>query len=213
MRRGLNPPMIIAIDGTAASGKGTLARRIAATYGLPHLDTGLLYRAVGQKVLQDGGSLDNPADAIEAATAFDPAWLHSDMLRSAEAGVAASRIASIPAVRTALRDFQQRFAHRPGGAVLDGRDIGTVIAPEADVKIWITASPAARAHRRWKELVAQGQMVHEAVLHAELMARDARDAPNMRQAPDAVLLDTSDLDIEAVFRKAFAIVEAAREGR
>ncbi len=213
MPRGLNAPMIIAIDGTAASGKGTLARRIAAAYGLPHLDTGLLYRAVGQKVLERGGSLDTPAHAIDVATAFDPAWLRSDTLRSAQAGVAASRIATIPAVRAALREFQQRFARRPGGAVLDGRDIGTMIAPEADVKIWITASPAARARRRWKELVAQGHVVDEAALHAELLARDARDAPNMHQAPDAVLLDTSDLDIEAVFRKAFAIVEASRKGR
>ncbi len=202
--------MIIAIDGTASSGKGTLARRIAEHYGLPHLDTGLLYRAVGQRMLDFGLDLSERANAIDIARAFAPSWLEDRRLRSAEAGTAASRIAIIPEVRTALRDFQVLFSRRPGGAVLDGRDIGTVIAPHAEAKIWVDAAPEVRAERRWRELNGNGDPISQAEVLAALIARDERDAPNMIRASDALLLDTSKLDIDATVRAALDLVESRR---
>ncbi|MCA3565626.1 MAG: (d)CMP kinase [Methylocystis sp.] len=202
--------MIIAIDGPAASGKGTLAKRIAKHLALPHLDTGLLYRAVGQRMLDAGEALDNEEAATRLAEALTVDWLADARLRSAEAGKAATAIAIIPALRSALRQFQVDFARQPGGAVLDGRDIGTVIAPEADVKIWVTASPAVRGRRRFLELSPRDPTVSEAQLIADLEARDARDAPNMVRAPDAFVLDTTDLDRDAVLEAALAIIAAGR---
>jgi cytidylate kinase len=193
----------VAIDGPAAAGKGTIARAVAARFGFAHLDTGLLYRAVGMK----GG------DPVAAAEGLSPADLDRPDLRTAEAGQAASRVAAIPAVRAALLDFQRRFARREGGAVLDGRDIGTVVCPEAEVKLYVTASDAVRAARRAAELGAPV----DAVL-ADLAARDARDAARdtapMRPAADAVLLDTSDLTIDAAVEAAVNVVAARlRQGR
>lgn len=199
-------PFTVAIDGPAASGKGTISRAIAERFGLAHLDTGLLYRAVGAM----GG------DPVVAARALVPADLERPGLRSAEAGQAASRVAAIPEVRAALLDFQRRFARRPAGAVLDGRDIGTVVCPQAEVKLFVTASDAVRAGRRWCELVAGGAEISEAEVLADLRARDARDAGRdvapMRPAGDAVILDTSALDIPAAVEQAARIVEA-RIGR
>ncbi len=148
--------------------------------------------------------------AVSIAESFDPAWLHAEGLRSREAGGAATKVAVISGVRKALKDFQQSFAHQPGGAVLDGRDIGTVIAPDATVKLYVNAAPEIRAHRRWKELISRGQDVREADILADLIARDANDAANLVPAADAVLLDTSSLDKDAAFAAALAIVEAAR---
>jgi cytidylate kinase len=202
--------MIIAIDGTASSGKGTLARRVAEHYGMPHLDTGLLYRAVGQRMLDFRLDLSERANAIDIARAFAPSWLEDKRLRSAEAGTAASRVAIIPEVRTALRDFQVLFSRRPGGAVLDGRDIGTVIAPHAEAKIWVDAAPEVRAERRWRELNGNGDPISQAEVLAALIARDERDAPNMIRASDALLLDTSKLDIDATVRAALDLVESRR---
>lgn len=192
-------PFIIAIDGPAASGKGTIARALAQHFGFAHLDTGLLYRAVGAK----GG------DPIEAAQTLTPDDLGRDDLRSAAAGQAASRVATIPEVRTALLQFQRNFAEQPPGAVLDGRDIGTVICPDAAVKIFVTASDAARAARRAAELGADPEQ-----MLAELRERDARDAARatapLRPADDATHLDTTALDIPDAIAKAIAIVRAAR---
>jgi cytidylate kinase len=202
--------MIIAIDGPAASGKGTLAKRVAARLGLPHLDTGLLYRAVGRQMLDRGHALDDVDAAADVASALSLSWLVDERLRTGEAGKAASTVAAIPAVRAALRRFQVDFAHQPGGAVLDGRDIGTVIAPDADLKIWVTAAAEVRARRRWLELSATDPRVSEAQLLADLQARDARDAPNMVRAADAVLLDTSRLDRDGVLAAALKLVEERR---
>ncbi|RZJ89213.1 MAG: (d)CMP kinase, partial [Brevundimonas sp.] len=183
--------------------------------GLPHLDTGLLYRAVGIKVLNGGHSLDDAEAAAAAARSLVPAGLAEDeRLTTGEAGEAASRVAGYPSVRAALLELQQAFAHQDGGAVLDGRDIGTVIAPEAAAKLFITATPQVRARRRWKQLTARGfDIAYEAML-ADIVARDERDAGRgaapMVQADDAVLLDTTDMDIEAAFDAARRIVEAAR---
>lgn len=208
-------PLIIAVDGPAASGKGTIAARLAQTYGLPHLDTGLLYRAVGVKVLQDGGSLDDEAAATEAARGLDAAGLSDDArLTTGEAGEAASRVAGHPGVRAALLELQQAFAAQAGGAVLDGRDIGTVIAPEATAKLFVTATPRVRAERRWKQLTARGFDIAYDDMLADIQRRDERDAGRgaapMIQADDAVLLDTTDMGIEAAFDAARRIVEAAR---
>lgn len=199
--------MIIALDGPAASGKGTLARRIASRYSLPHLDTGLLYRAVGQR-LRAAGLLGDARAAVACAQNFDPAWLADEDLRTRDAGVAATTIASNVDVRQALRGFQVRFAHQPGGAVLDGRDIGTVIAPDADLKLWITAAPPVRARRRFLELVASGQMVEETAILADLAARDARDAANMIQAPDAHRIDTTAMSSDEALAAALELVDA-----
>jgi CMP/dCMP kinase len=193
--------MIIAIDGPAASGKGTLAKRIAARFGLDHLDTGLLYRAVARDVKRRGGELGDPAAAIAAALALDPATLDDPDLRGPGAGEAASIVAGIPQVRAAILDYQRGFARHAAGAVLDGRDIGTVVCPDADVKIYVTATPEVRAKRRYLELQGRGEPAsYEAVL-ADIRRRDERDAVRevspMRPAADAFLLDTSNLDIEA----------------
>jgi CMP/dCMP kinase len=201
--------MIIAIDGPAASGKGTLAKRIAEELGLQHLDTGLLYRAVGQQMLDRGHDIDDQHAAIAIARSLNIVWLSDQRLRTGDAGNAASKIANIPDVRAALKQYQVDFANQEGGAVLDGRDIGSVIAPEADVKIWVTASPEIRAKRRFLELSAKGLATSEEQLLQDLVARDARDAANMVRAHDAVLLDTSDLSKEAVFEKALALIAQA----
>lgn len=209
--------MIITVDGPAASGKGTLARRLAKHYGLPHLDTGLLYRGVGYLMLQDGHALDDAAAAARIAEALDLPSLDQEKLRSDEVGDAASKVAAIPGVRAALLKLQQDFARRPGGAVLDGRDTGTVIAPDADVKLFVTASPEERARRRHIELAARQTPVEYCVVVSDIKERDKRDSERsiapLKPAPDAVLLDTTHLDIEAAFRAAIEIVEAPRAGR
>jgi CMP/dCMP kinase len=192
---------VIAIDGPAAAGKGTLARRIAATLMLPYLDTGLLYRAVGRRVLDGGGNPADPTAAEAAARALGPTDLERADLRGPVADAAAAAVAAIPAVRAALLDFQRGFAAERG-AVLDGRDIGTVIFPNAPVKLYVTASLAARAHRRWLELQAKGIAADPATVEAEMLARDTRDAPNMRRAEDAVVLDTTSLGADAAFQAA-----------
>jgi len=201
--------MIIAVDGPAASGKGTIARALAAHYRLPHLDTGLLYRAVGLGVLRLGGDACDP-DAALAATAFDDVLLADPEVRTEAAGALASRVSAHPAVRAALMERQRAFAARAGGAVLDGRDIGTVIAPDADAKLFVTATPYTRASRRFAELQAGGVRFSDVLVDIE--ARDWRDANRatapLVQAHDADLLDTSDLDIDAAVRRAITLVEA-----
>ena len=205
--------MIIAIDGPAAAGKGTLARRLAEHYGLRFLDTGALYRAVALALLQAGESPEDEEAALAAARGLDLGLMEHPELRTLKVGEAASRVAAMPAVRAALVDYQRAFAATPPGAVLDGRDIGTVICPDADVKLFVTASPEVRARRRWRELLAAGRdKSYEEVL-AQVRERDERDmkraeAP-LRPARDAHLLDTSELDIEAAFRAALKIVEKA----
>jgi cytidylate kinase len=201
---------IIAIDGPAAAGKGTLARRLATTLGLPYLDTGLLYRAVGCRVLDTGGDPADARAAEAAARALQPADLERGDLRGPVADAAAAAVAAIPGVRAALLDFQRGFG-RERGAVLDGRDIGTVIFPDAPVKLFVTASLAERAHRRWLELQSKGVQADPRVVEAEMLARDTRDAPNMRQASDAVVLDTTELDAEAAFTRALAEVHRRLE--
>ncbi len=205
--------MIIAVDGPTASGKGTIAKALAAHFGLPHLDTGLLYRAVGRQCALNGGNPDDPAAAL-AACAFPDALLADPELRSEESGGLASRVSIHPAVRQALFERQRAFATQAGGAVLDGRDIGTVIAPEAEAKLFVIASVAARAERRCREMQASGRKVSLAEIAADLEARDKRDrerteAP-LQAADDSVLLDTSELDREAAIAAAIAIVEAKR---
>ena len=211
----MTAPLVIAVDGPAASGKGTVAARLARTYDLPFLDTGLLYRAVGIKVLDAGGSLDDEAAAERAARTLDANGLSDDpRLTTGEAGEAASRVAGYPGVRAALLDLQQAFASQPGGAVLDGRDIGTVISPDAPAKLFITATPETRATRRWKQLKARGDDISFEDMLADIVRRDERDAGRgsapMVQAEDAVLLDTTEMDIETAFDAARRIVEAAR---
>jgi cytidylate kinase len=206
--------MIIAIDGPAASGKGTLGKRLAARFGLRHLDTGLIYRAVAKALIDEGRAPDDRARAIAAAQALDPARFDEKALKSHAVGEAASIVSAIPEVRAALLAFQRDFAATPPGAVLDGRDIGTVIAPQAEVKIFVVAAPEERARRRAAELNADGQRVDEAVVLADILRRDERDrtravAP-LRPAPDAHVLDTTTLDIDAAVAAAVAIVEQAR---
>ncbi|RME14787.1 MAG: (d)CMP kinase [Alphaproteobacteria bacterium] len=200
----------VAIDGPAAAGKGTLSRAVAEHFGFAHLDTGLLYRAVGRKVL-DG------ADPVAAARGLRPEDLTAEGLRSPEVGQAASRVATDPEVRAALVDFQRAFAARPGGAVLDGRDIGTVICPDADVKLFVTASPEVRAERRYRELVAAGHEASREEVLAEVIARDARDSSRatapLRPADDAVVIDTSDMSIDEAVAEAVAVIEARRPER
>ena len=209
--------MIIAIDGPAASGKGTLGKRLAAHYGLRHLDTGLLYRAVAHAVIAGGHRPDDAARAIAAATSLDPARFDEAALKSQAVGEAASQVSAIPGVRAALSAFQRQFAAAPPGAVLDGRDIGTVICPQADVKIFVTATPQVRAQRRTLEFRGSGAKVNEADILADILRRDERDTSRaispLVRAPDAHLLDTTHFDIDAAFRAAVAIVEAARAGR
>ncbi len=207
--------LIIAVDGPAASGKGTIAARLAREYGLPFLDTGLLYRAVGLGVLDAGGSLDDEAAAVAFARALKAENLSdTERLTSGDAGEAASRVAGYPGVRAALLEFQRAFAAQAGGAVLDGRDIGTVIAPHAQAKLFVTATPEVRAMRRWKQLTGRGDAIAYEDMLADIVRRDERDAGRgaapMVQAEDAVLLDTTDMDIETAFDAARRIVEAAR---
>ena len=204
--------MIVAIDGPAASGKGTLARALAARFGLAHLDTGLLYRAVAARLLRAGGDPRDAAAAAAAAAGLEAADLEAPELRDEAVGAAASVVAALPGVRRALVAWQRRFAARPGGAVLDGRDIGTVILPSAPVKIFLTASPAVRAERRHNELRARGAGSIKSVVLRELADRDARDreraAAPLAPAPDALLLDTTDLDAEAVLAAAVDFIVA-----
>jgi cytidylate kinase len=192
----------VAIDGPAAAGKGTISRAVAAQFGFAHLDTGLLYRAVGAK----GG------DPVQAAQTLSEADLARNDLRTLEAGQAASRVATIPEVRAALVAFQRAFARREGGAVLDGRDIGTVICPEAEVKLYVTASPEVRAHRRWLEVGGD-----EAQVLAEVIERDQRDAERavapLKPAPDALVLDTSEMTVEEAVRNAIDVVQARLGGQ
>jgi CMP/dCMP kinase len=209
--------MIIAIDGPAASGKGTIGKRLAAHYRLRHLDTGLIYRAVAKALMDAGTALEDSASAAAAAASLDLSQCNERALKSHAVGEAASRIAGFPEVRAAVLHFQRAFAAVPPGAVLDGRDIGTVIAPEAEVKIFVTALPEVRARRRMLELQAQGQMVNEAEILADVVQRDERDATRavspLKMAADAHLLDTTHLDIDAAVRAAVDIVEAVRAGR
>lgn len=202
--------MIIAIDGPAASGKGTLARKLAQHLGLPCLDTGLLYRATALALMEEGHDLADQDAAIAAARGLALTDFDENLLRGPKMAEAASLVAAIPEVRAALVDIQRAFAHRPGGAVLDGRDIGTVICPEACPKIFVTASPEARAMRRALELKGRGEEADYAAVLAEILRRDERDrtratAP-LRPAKDAIVLDTTTLDIEAAFKAALAIV-------
>lgn len=205
--------MIIAVDGPTASGKGTIAKALAAHFALPHLDTGLLYRAVGRQVALSGGNPDDPADAL-AACDFPASLLDDPELRSEASGGLASRVSVHPAVRQALFERQRAFALQPGGAVLDGRDIGTVIAPEAEVKLFVVASVPARAERRFREMQAQGRAVALEDIAADLAARDERDRTRAEAplvaAPDAVLLDTSDLGRDEAIAAAIAIAEQQR---
>jgi len=202
--------MIIAVDGPAASGKGTIARALAKHYGLPHMDTGLLYRAVALNLWRWGG---DPASEFEALRACDMLNIDpsDEELRSEPVSMIASSISVYPSVRTALRDRQQAFAAQPGGAVLDGRDIGTVIAPEADVKLFVTASPEVRAERRTRELAGRGMTAHFEEVLADIRARDerdsGRDAAPLRQAEDAILLDTTALDAAAATAEAVRLAE------
>ena len=204
--------MIIAVDGPAASGKGTLAAGLARHYGLPQLDTGLLYRAVGLAVRDAVDTPELEARAIAVARSLDAGHLvDTEQLTSAEAGVFASKVAVIGEVREALRQYQRDFAHQQGGAVLDGRDIGTVICPEADVKLFIEADSKSRMERRARQLELKGQPVDRYALYHQIEERDARDRANPNggfyPAPDAHLLDTTRLDIEAALRAAVAIVD------
>ena len=209
--------MIIAIDGPAASGKGTLGKRLATHYGYRHLDTGLIYRAVAKSLMDAGHALTDEARATAAAVALDAGQLGDPALKTDVIGQAASAISVFPGVRAALLDFQRDFASHPPGAVLDGRDIGTVICPNADVKIFVIASPEVRAQRRAQEFRTRGLPVDEAAVLADIKNRDERDsnraAAPLKAASDARLLDTSQLDIEGAVRAAIDIIEAVRAGR
>jgi cytidylate kinase len=207
-------PFVIAVDGPAASGKGTVAARLAREGGLPYLDTGLLYRAVGVILAELGGSTADADAAAQVARTLDAARLDDERFRTRAASEAASQVAVHPSVRQALLDLQRAFAAQPGGAVLDGRDIGTVIAPHAPAKLFVTASPEVRADRRLKQLAGQGESVAYEDVLADIRIRDERDAGRsaapLAQAKDAVLLDTSEMTIEQAADAARRIVEAAR---
>jgi cytidylate kinase len=209
--------MIIAIDGPAAAGKGTIAARLARHYGLPYLDTGLLYRAVARDMTARQISLDDSEAAGRVAAALDPATLADPALRGRHAGELASQVSVHPSVRSALLSFQRDFARDPEGAVLDGRDIGTAVLPDADVKIYVTAAADVRARRRTDELLAKGRAVEFDRILNEIVERDARDAGRaaapLARAADAHLLDTTGMDIETAFRAAVDIVERARAER
>ncbi|WP_310531874.1 d(CMP) kinase [Novosphingobium sp.] len=206
--------MIIAVDGPTASGKGTIAKALAGHFGLPHLDTGLLYRAVGRQCFLDGGDPDDSADAL-AACSFPDSLLGDAELRSEATGGLASRVSVHPSVRQALYERQRSFATQPGGAVLDGRDIGTVIAPEAEVKLFVIASVPARAERRFREMEQAGREASLDSIAADLEARDRRDATRaaapLLAAEDAVVLDTSLLNREEAIARAIALVDLIRE--
>jgi cytidylate kinase len=209
--------MIIAIDGPAASGKGTLGKKLAAHYGLRHLDTGLLYRAVAKAVLDAGHKPGDTAAAVAAAQGLNLASLDEVALKAPAVGDAASIVSAFPDVRTVLVAVQRDFAAKPPGAVLDGRDIGTVICPGADVKIFVTAIPEVRARRRALEFKALGQPIEEASVFADIVRRDERDTKRavspLKQAADAHLLDTTNMDISSAIRAAIDIVEVTRAGR
>jgi cytidylate kinase len=207
--------IVIAVDGTAASGKGTLAKKLAAHFGFHHLDSGSLYRLVALGVVEAKGDPNNESDALKAARATDPAHGNDARIRSAEIGKAASQVSIFPSVRAELLAYQRKFAARPPGVVIDGRDIGTVVCPDAIAKLFVDAKPEIRAHRRWQELKGSGAVPDEAEILKEILERDARDrdraiAP-LRPAPDAALLDTSALDIDAAFAAALALVKAKVE--
>ena len=208
--------MIIAIDGTTSSGKGTLAKRLAKHYGLPHLDTGLLYRAVAKAALNAGVDLKDEGACARLAAGVELDAFDELELRSSGVGAAASVVASLPAVRRALFELQRNFAQREGGALLDGRDIGTVIAPDADVKLWVDAAVEARARRRFLELSGMGEKVTEAGVHEQLKERDARDAARtdapMKPADDAVWIDTTLMRPDECLAKAIEVVEARKAG-
>ncbi len=208
--------MIIAVDGPAASGKGTIAKALARHYGLPHLDTGLLYRAVGLTVVRADGDPGDVQDALHAC-GFDPALLADPALKTEVAGTAASLVSAHPQVRDALLERQRAFAEQAGGAVLDGRDIGTIIAPHADAKLFVTATSRVRAERRFQELEGMGAGVPFDAVLADVLARDERDmgrsAAPLRQADDADLLDTSDLSIDAAVQRAISLVEGRTADR
>ncbi len=205
--------MMIAIDGPAASGKGTIARRLAAYFGLPHLDTGSLYRSVALRLLREGADLHDVEAAENAARSLTPGDLSDPRLREEKTGEAASIVSAMPGVRAALLDYQRTFALQPGGAVLDGRDVGTVICPDADAKLFVTAAAAVRAKRRADELKARGEAADEGRILQDIEARDRRDAERavapLKPAADAHLLDTSNLSIEAAFEAAKAVIESA----
>ncbi|MGC6475266.1 MAG: (d)CMP kinase [Parvibaculales bacterium] len=206
---------IIAIDGPAAAGKGTLARRLARHLDYAYLDTGALYRGVAHLVLKQNGDPNNETDAVNAARALDPLSIDAKAIRTAQVGAAAAKVAAIAQVRAEILDLQRRFAHQPPGgrgAVIDGRDIGTVVCPQADVKIFVTARPEIRAHRRWLELKEKDPKLQEADILADLRQRDKLDeerpiAP-LKQAEDALLLDTSELAIEEAFEMALALIKS-----
>src|SRR5246127_5406606 len=209
--------MIIAIDGPAASGKGTLGKRLAHHYGYRHLDTGVIYRAVAYALMRPGADLRDETAAVAAAMELDPEKFGNPALKTQTVGEAASVVSAIPRVREALVNFQRQFAATPPGAVLDGRDIGTVICPNADVKIFVVADPKVRAHRRTLEAKSRGEEADEARILQDIIQRDERDrnratAP-LKPAADAYLLDNTNLDIEAAVRAAVDIVEAVRAGR
>lgn len=213
----MDKPFVIALDGPAASGKGTLARMMSAHYGLAHLDTGILYRGVAWVILKEGGDPADEALAEQAANAFELEAISDADIRTKEVGAAASVVAANSAVRAALLEFQRRFANHPPnraeGAVLDGRDIGTVVCPAADVKFFVSASPAVRAHRRWLELRVARPDLEEASVYKDLLERDARDAERadapMLAAEDAELLDTTHLSIDAAFAAARRVIDGA----
>ncbi|MEO1407752.1 MAG: (d)CMP kinase [Pseudomonadota bacterium] len=210
--RDMNRDLVIAIDGTLASGKGTIARLIAAEFDLPHMDTGALYRATALAAIRANADFLDEKAVAEIASKLDLSEFDDRDLRTAAVGQAASKVAALPEVRAALLDLQRNFASQPGGAVLDGRDIGTIICPEADVKLWIDAELAERARRRRLELEKAGQSISQEDMVDHLRERDARDrsretAP-MQKADDAVLIETTDLDIDAAVDKARAVIEA-----
>jgi CMP/dCMP kinase len=202
--------IVIAVDGTAASGKGTLAKKLARHFGFAHLDSGSLYRLVALGVVEASGDPNSEVDALKAAKAIDPSRADDPLIRTGEIGSAASLVSVFPVVRAALLDYQRKFAATPPGAVIDGRDIGTVVCPDASAKLFVDGAPEVRAHRRWLELKARGETPNEAALLKDIQERDARDkgraiAP-LRPAPDAALLDTTHLDIDAAFAAALALV-------
>ena len=207
-------PLVIAIDGPAASGKGTLSRRLATAFALPHLDTGLTYRAVAHAMMERGTPLDDEQAARHIAGALDLGTMDRAVLSQHEVGEAASKIAVMPQVRVALVEAQRRFATAGQGAVLDGRDIGTVVCPDATVKLYVTASPNERARRRWNEMQLRGSDIAFETVLEDIKRRDARDMGRadspLKPAPDAHLLDTSDLDIEAAYLQAHELIERAR---
>lgn len=203
--------VVIAVDGTAASGKGTIAKKLAAHFGFHHLDSGSLYRLVALGVSEAHGDPNNESDALAAAQKIDPTKANDPRIRSAEIGRLASQVSVFPKVRAALLEYQRAFAARAPGAVIDGRDIGTVVCPHANAKLFVDARPEIRAQRRWLELKSYGDGRSEPAILAEIRERDTRDASRavapMKPAKDALLLDTSALDIDAAFKAALAAVE------